>query len=133
MNSLQYLIAQIGSRENRKQSLSMLLGESDLDGDWRKHATRSWRSGMFAKYTSADQRSRQAGLYVAMRWFVSDSLARGFLVEVLPFTSATDAESVVPTVRDRLKLFPGAKIVSEGLMTPYEIPGVSNALVWDLR
>src|SRR5580658_7353128 len=96
---LELAIAQIGVGRERDYSLAMLLEPSELPGEgWSMLSERCWRTGFRLRLTRADspgRRARRAGSITAARSFVQATPSREMWVEVQPFVTEADAESVV--------------------------------------
>lgn len=115
MNNFEYLLAQIGPKSARRESLSMLLESSQLPGaGWTVLDQRSWRTGFTSKTGEAARRARRARRFSAIRSFELAAQSRWVWVEVMPFATAVDAEAVLPSLPTLIVNNPRAKVTVTG-------------------
>lgn len=135
MNRLQYLVAQIGHRENKDVSLSMLLEHGDFsDNDWEQLDQRSWRTGAIPIPTDEAARAHKAGSWTAWRSFHQRGESRWAWVEVMPFTSNSDALSAVSSIPSWLMSNARAKVAIVEERNPNESEtGASHLWVLEQR
>ena len=129
MNNLQFGIAQIGSKAARAIPRSMLLERNELPGDtWKMRDQRSFRIGIFGDKNEVAQRARRAGRFFAIRSFEQDVSERWLWVEVIPYTSSSDAESRVPHLRDTLipNSLARVRVTRERDVDPLKVPDVAD-------
>lgn len=111
MNRLQYFVAQIGHREKKDVSVAMLLEHGDLPGnDWELLDQRSWRTGAMPIPIDEAARAHHAGSWTAWRSFQQSGQTRWAWIEIMPFTSNTDALSAVSSIPTWLMSNAGAKV-----------------------
>jgi len=115
MRNFQYLLAQIGPKAARHESLSMLLEPSQLPGaGWTLLDQRSWRTGFTSKPSEAARRARHARRFSAIRSFELAAASRWVWVEVMPFATAADAEAALPSLPTLFVSNPRAKVTVTG-------------------
>jgi len=129
MNNLQFGIAQIGSKAARAIPRSMLLERTELPGDaWKMRDQRSFRIGIFGDKNEVARRARRAGGFFAIRSFEQDVSERWLWVEVIPYTSSSDAESRIPHLRDGLipNSLARVRVTRERIIDPSKVPEVAD-------
>lgn len=115
MRNFQYLLAQIGPRAARRDSLAMLLEAAQLPGTgWTVLDERSWRTGFMSKPTEAARRARRARTFSAIRSFELGTESRWVWIEVMPFAAPADAEAVLPSLPALFVSNPRAKVTVTG-------------------
>jgi hypothetical protein len=111
----QYLLAQIGPKAARRESLSMLLEPLQLPGNgWTLLDQRSWRTGYTSKPSEAGRRARRARTFSAVRSFELAAESRWVWIEVMPFAVAADAEAVLSSLPTLFVGNPRAKVTVTG-------------------
>jgi hypothetical protein len=135
MNLFVYLISESLNREKSRSSRELLLEANDLPGnDWKVIGKRTWRTGTKGSKGEASQRARQAGSFTAWRQLEQTVPARRSIwLEVIPYVSADDAISVVPSLRAGMLPNPHAevKVIEEREINDQQINGVTNQLVFE--
>jgi hypothetical protein len=128
VNNLQYLIAQFGPTAARRLSQAMLLEPAELAGSgWVALDQKIWRTGTGNRTSDAGRRAHRAQTFTAMRSFRQATPSRWLWVEVVPYVSAQDALSVLPTLPARFVPNPKAEVtvVSEQFVEPSAAPEVA--------
>jgi hypothetical protein len=137
MNNLQYRLAQLGSREARQRTISMLPAPSDLPGgSWRVLDQKTWRTGAWGSISSDEgQRAHQIGTYSSIRTFVQGEFPRWFYVLVIPCASASDAISAIPLAKSRMSNHRSSdvKIIEEHIAREVQIDEMPDSLIFEQR
>jgi hypothetical protein len=135
MRNFEYLLAQIGPKAARRESMSMLLEPSQLSpAGWTALDERSWRTGFTSKPSEAARRARRARTFSAIRSFELAAESRWLWIEVMPFAASADAEAVLPSLPTLFVSNPRAKVTvtSERRLQPDEIPEMAgNPFVYE--
>lgn len=128
VNGWLLLVAQLGPRAARKHAREMLVDRADLPGDGWKQGRFDlvWRTGFRTRPSEAARRARRARTFTAIRRFKHIAPPRWLWVEVIPFTSALDALSVLPDLETLFTRNPRARATSEGRLEPLEIPELAD-------
>lgn len=132
MNLIQYGLAQIGRRGERRRSLAMLLDQDDLPfGIWTVKGTRSWRATGGSK--GSPKRVHDSKGFSAMRSFGEADSSRWLVTEVRPFASTLEAELEVPRLRSRLRPNRRSKVstTEERIIGDQFVPGVDELFVYE--
>jgi hypothetical protein len=110
--------------EGKRSSLAMLLKPDELPGaGWKKLDQRAWRTGFFPNPSDAARRARDVESVSAIRSFQQADF-RWVWIEVIPLVSASDAESMLPSLPALFVSNPRAKVTvtTERRLEPNEIP-----------
>jgi hypothetical protein len=125
MNRLWWAVAQSQvPLAGKRASLGMLLKRDELPGTgWRRLDQRAWLTGVVGEASDAARRAYAVESVSAIRSF-KQGRSRGLLVEVIPFVSASDAESVLPTIPALFVRNRRAKtaVTTERRLEPHEVP-----------
>jgi hypothetical protein len=118
MNNLQALVSRVGAKRAKEPSLRMLLKASDLPGtNWSVYSQGAFRTGAWGSNPSeCALRARRAGYFSALRSFEQSSPRRSLVIQVIPYVTASDAESIVPNMKELLRPNPRSPsaVVEEG-------------------
>jgi hypothetical protein len=129
VNRLRWVWAQIElPGDGKRASLAMLLKPDELPGaGWKKLDQRAWRTGFFPNPSEAARRARDVESVSAIRSF-EQANSRWVWIEVIPFVSAPDAESMLPTLPALFVSNPRAKVTvtTERRLDPHEAPDVAS-------
>jgi hypothetical protein len=98
---LRFFVGQFGDRALKEKTREMLLGSSDLDGDWTLLGERSWRTGALGWRSEIARRARRAGTFTA-RCAFNQGPYRGLFIQVFCYATPGDAEAKLSDVFSRL-------------------------------
>lgn len=100
MKIMEVLTNNFGRLSKRVGALNRLLNSKDLPAvGWKLKSEHSWRNGAFGRVVAGEiaERAIQTREYSSSRSFVLPNSSLGLIIHVLPYASASDAESSVPT------------------------------------
>jgi hypothetical protein len=124
---LQVLAGQIGSKEERNASVSLLLTADEFPyPDWTLSKTMSWRIGAFDS-DPVRRRAWKLGLFTAVRGYRQPQTEEHLRIQVFRLASALDAQALTRTVRSREIIRPNTTVLDEREVAGPAIAGISEA------
>ena len=89
---IQFGLAQLGPKANKKAALSLILEAKDLPGEgWKRIDQRAWRAGILGAPTPWSERARASHNLVSFRSFEQVGASRWLFFQVNPLVSHEDA------------------------------------------
>jgi hypothetical protein len=131
---LAYAFGQIGSRNKRNLTRSMLLDTSDLPGDdWRLLGELMWRTGAFGKPSEIWRQAQSVGSFTGVRSFEQLLVSRWLLIKVAPVASVQDAQNVVPLLVQLSMPNPESKVTvaTEGPVADVAVVGLDEPWAYE--
>jgi hypothetical protein len=103
------IAGQVGSIDNRRYSMSMLLEAADLEeGMWYVFKTAGIRTGFIGKPNEYTHRSRENGLFSVEREFKAVHTTKSLLLDIIPLTTVEDAKGFTLLAGARILAISGA-------------------------
>ncbi len=133
LNPFRAAIAGMGRKPGGERVLSMLLDETDLAiEEINMIGEETYRT--FATFESNDEieRARKNGSISAVRVFRNAEVMRSLRISVIPFVSASDAESSVRRAVDNTRPKWGRKVVEQRYLDDVSVPGVANVFIREI-
>jgi hypothetical protein len=134
MRNFQFRLAQVAFPKIKREALAAVIDAHELPGaGWTVMDARSWRTGALGAPTEESKRARLAGSITAIKSFEQSRSSRWTFVEVIPFASADDAETMLPKLKDGFLANPRAEVsvTQEGWVEGVELPPDLFALAYE--